>query len=638
MWPKRADTAMRRAFQHEKDRAMKAVFNWFETRIDPYPLSTPEQPPRSLAAFCLYFLRGAKRWLLFMSLTSAAMALIEVVTFSFIGGLVDWMGNADRATFLAQDGDTLVLMAVFLLVIVPTMSLLNNGAIGQMLLGNLPQRIRWMAHRYLLRQSIGYFENEFAGRVGAKLMQTALAVREVVMKVLDVVIYFGVYFVGALTLAASSDWRLAAPFMAWLIAYALLLRNYIPRLGQVAQEQADAQSAMTGRITDSYSNIATVKLFSHTAQEEAYARRAMHGFLEAVHRQMRLFSVLNVTITLMNSLLLTGVVGLGIWLWLQDLMTAGSIAVSAALVIRLTGMSQWMMFEMSQLVENVGTVKDGISSIALPRIVADPAGAQPMGQVRGAITFEDVSFHYGTSNTVIAGLSFNIEAGEKVGVIGRSGAGKSTIVNLLLRLHDRQSGSILIDGTDIASVTQDSLRSHVSVVTQDTSLLHRTVRENILYGRPDASDEEIMAAAKLAEAAEFIQAIEDADGNKGYDAIVGERGAKLSGGQRQRVLLARAFLKNAPILVLDEATSALDSEVEAAIQDQLQKLMQGKTVIAIAHRLSTIAMMDRLIVIDGGKVAEQGSHADLLANNGIYAELWRRQTNGFLSPMTDDVS
>jgi ATP-binding cassette subfamily B multidrug efflux pump len=613
-----------------KDRAMEAVFNWFETRINPYPAVEPEQPPTSLIAFCLYFLRGAKRWLLLMSLTSICMALFEVATFSFIGGLVDWLANADPASFLASEGNTLLLIAVFLILVVPAMSLLNNATIGQMLLGNLPQRIRWVAHRYLLRQSIGYFENEFAGRVGAKLMQTALAVREVVMKVSDAVVYVGVYFLGAMALAAWSDWRLGAPFLCWLGVYSLLLRYYIPRLGKVAEEQANAHSTMMGRIVDSYSNIATVKLFSHTAQEEAYAKTAMHGFLTVVHRQMRLFSVLNVSIVLMNSLLLTSVTGLGIWLWVDGQMTPGSIAVSAALVIRLTGMSQWMMFEMSQLVENVGMVRDGMSSISLPSVVTDAPDAKVLPPVRGQVAFDDVSFHYGRSGGVIEGLSMRLAPGEKMGLIGPSGSGKTTIVNLLLRLHEPQTGTISIDDTDIASITQDSLRAQISVVTQDTSLFHRSIRENILYGKPGATEPEMIAAAKRAAAHDFIMAFEDSEGRRGYDAHVGERGAKLSGGQRQRILIARVLLKDAPIIVLDEATSALDSEAEAAIQEQLRSIMDGKTVIAIAHRLSTIALMDRLVVLDKGDVVEDGTHQDLLKRNGRYAQLWQRQLDGYL--------
>jgi len=609
---------------------MKSLFKWFESRIDPYPLAEPEQPPAGLLAFCLHYSRGAKKWLLLMSFTSASTAIFEIVTFSFIGSIVDWLATADRANFLATDGSKLWMMGLFLLLVVPAMSFLNNATIGQMLLGNFPQRIRWMAHRYLIRQSMSYFQDEFAGRIGAKLMQTSLAVREVVMKLLDVVVYVGCYFFGAVILAASNDWRLAIPFLAWFVVYVVLLRHFIPRLGKIAEQQADARSMMTGRIVDSYTNIATVKLFSHSNREEAYAKDAMEGFLDTVHRQMRLFTVLNVTITTMNSILLSLVGGVGIWLWLQGQMTPGAIAVSAALVMRFTGMSQWVMWEMTQLFENIGTVRDGMSSISLPRVVSDTPGAKAIGRVKGDIRFDGVAFHYGKESGVIDHLDLHIQPGEKIGLVGRSGSGKSTIVNLLLRFYDREGGAITIDGADIATVTQDSLRENIGVVTQDTSLLHRSVRENILYGRPDATEEEMREAARLAEADRFIDTLEDPKGRKGYDAHVGERGVKLSGGQRQRVAIARVLLKNAPILVLDEATSALDSEVEAAIQGQFQLLMRNKTVIAIAHRLSTIAAMDRLVVIDGGKIVEQGTHAQLLALGGHYAKLWQRQSGGFL--------
>ncbi|MDO8360893.1 MAG: ABC transporter ATP-binding protein [Devosia sp.] len=606
------------------------LLRWFERRIDSYPTVAPEQPPKGLLAFCLYYSHGAKKWLLLMSLTAAALALFEITLFSFIGSIVDWLSTADRTTFMATEGGKLALMLAFLLLAVPVVSLLSNLVIGQTLLGNFPQRIRWMAHRYLLRQSMSYFQDEFAGRIGAKLMQTSLAVREVVMKLLDVVVYVSCYFFGAVALAASNDWRLAVPFLVWFVAYVALLRHFIPRLGKVAEQQADARSLMTGRIVDSYTNIATVKLFSHSSREEAYAKDAMQGFLGTVYRQMRMFTVLNVTITAMNSILLALVGGLGIWLWLEGQMTPGAIAVSAALVMRFTGMSQWVMWEMTQLFENIGTVRDGISSISLPSVVADKPDAKALAGVKGDIRFDDVSFHYGQAAGVIEGLDLHVRPGEKVGLVGRSGAGKSTIVNLLLRFYDREGGRIAIDGTDIATVTQDSLRANIGVVTQDTSLLHRSVKENIAYGRPDATDAEIVAAAKLAEAHDFIETLIDPKGRTGYDAHVGERGVKLSGGQRQRVAIARVLLKNAPILVLDEATSALDSEVEAAIQGQLQSLMRGKTVIAIAHRLSTIAALDRLVVIEGGRIAEQGTHAELLQLGGHYAKLWLRQSGGFI--------
>ncbi len=614
------------------------LFKWFEGRLNPYPTSEPEQPPQTLLAFCLHYSKGAKRWLIAMAVLGAAIAVGEVMLFGFMGSIIDWLSGADRATFLATEGWKLGAMAVVLLIVLPLLQVVDTHIIHQTLLGNFPQRIRWMAHRYLLRQSMSYFQDEFAGRIGAKLMQTALAVREVVMKLLDVTVFVVVYFAGAVVLAAMSDLWLAVPFLVWLAAYVTLLWYFIPRLGKISEKQADARSLMTGRIVDSYTNIATVKLFSHSRREESYALEAMDEFMGTVHRQMRMVTVLQVVITTMNNVLLAAVVAIGITQWLGGSMTPGAIAVAAALVLRFQGMSQWVMWEMSALFENIGVVRDGISSISLPRVVADRPDSKPLGPVKGDIRFDKVSFHYGKQSGVIEGLDLAVRPGEKIGLVGRSGAGKSTIVNLLLRFYDRESGRITIDGTDIATVQQDSLRAQIGVVTQDTSLLHRSVRENILYGRPDASEEEMLAAARLAEADAFIDTLVDPKGRKGFEAHVGERGVKLSGGQRQRIAIARVLLKNAPILVLDEATSALDSEVEAAIQSQLQLLMRGKTVIAIAHRLSTIAAMDRLVVLDNGRVVEQGTHAELIALGGTYAKLWARQSGGFLQDALEEAA
>jgi len=614
------------------------VFKWFETRLEPYPLDEPAQPPKGLVAFCLHFCQGAKRWLIAMAVLGAGVALGEIMLFSFMGSIIDWLGTADKATFLADEGWKLALMAGLLLLVLPALQIADTLIIHQTLIGNLPQRIRWMAHRYLLRQSMSYFQDEFAGRIGAKLMQTSLAVREVVMKLLDVTVFVVVYFAGAVVLAAMSDLWLAVPFLVWLAGYVALLCYYVPRLGKVAEAQADARSLMTGRIVDSYTNIATVKLFSHSNREEAYAHEAMDQFMGTVHKQMRMFSLLQIVIPLMNNLLLFAVMAVGITQWLNGAMTPGAIAVATALVLRFQGMSQWVMWEMSQLFENIGIVRDGINSISLPRVVADPPGARPLGPVKGDIAFDNVNFHYGKQSGVIDKLNLRIKPGEKIGLVGRSGAGKSTIVNLLLRFYDREGGVISIDGNDIAKVQQESLREQIGVVTQDTSLLHRSVRENIMYGRPDATEEEMLAAARLAEADLFIDGLVDFKGRKGFDAHVGERGVKLSGGQRQRIAIARVLLKNAPILVLDEATSALDSEVEAAIQGQLTRLMEGKTVIAIAHRLSTIAAMDRLVVLDKGKIIEQGSHAELIQQGGTYASLWSRQSGGFLPDIQEEAA
>src|SRR6185312_12294642 len=548
------------------------MLRWFERRLDPYPTAEPQQPPGKMLAFFLFYLNGSKRLLLAMAVLTATIALSEVVLFGFIGNVVDWLSRADRATFLAAEWPRLVLMGVFILVVLPIVVTTQSLVINQGMMGNIPQRIRWMLHRYVLRQSMSYFQDEFAGRIATNLMQTALAVRDSAMKVFDVLNYVGFYFIGAIALAAANDWRLAVPFVLWLIIYGGLLRYFIPRFADISSKQANARALMTGRIVDAYTNIPTVKLFSHSGREEAYAKEAMEEFLPTVYTQMRIATVLNAAIYLLNLALLASVFGIGIGLWLNSAITPGAIAAAAALVLRLFGMSQWIMWELSALFENIGTVRTGMNAFALPHAITDRTGARVLANVRVDIRFDDVTFHYGKEAGVIDDFDLHIRPGEKVGLVGRSGAGKSTIVNLLLRFYDAEGGRVLIDGTDIATVTQESLRAQIGVVTQDTSLLHRSVRENISYGRPDATEEEIVAAAKLAEAHDFIQTLVDPKGRTGYDAHVGERG-----------VIARVLLKNAPILVLDEATSALDSEVEAAIQSQLQVLMRGKTVIAIAH-------------------------------------------------------
>ena len=606
------------------------MLRWFESRLDPFPDAPPTQPPASLYAFCRHYTRGAEPWLLVLALTTSLIALAEVALYAYVGALVDRMNAAGVANFLAQEGSRLAWMAALVLVGLPLLVVLNSLVQHQTLLGNFPMRIRWNVHRYLLRQSMGYFQDEFAGRIATKLMQTSLAVRETVIKLLDIGNYVLVYFGGTLVVAASADWRLMLPFAGWLLCYALLMRWFVPRMGKVSQEQADARSTMTGRIVDSYTNIATVKLFSHSRREQAYAREAMGGFLQTVYRQMRLATNVYSLLYVLNMALLFTVGALGLWLWLHGQVSVGAVAVASALALRMLGMSHWIMWELSALFENIGTVHDGISSISLPPTVDDAPGAPALPRVRGDVRFDDVSFHYGKGSGVIDGLDLHIAPGEKIGVVGRSGAGKSTLVNLLLRFHDVERGHIRIDGIDVASVQQDALRAQIGVVTQDTSLLHRSVRENILYGRPDASEAELLEAARQANADGFIAELVDAKGRHGYDAQVGERGVKLSGGQRQRIAIARVLLKNAPILVLDEATSALDSEVEAVLQENLYRLMQGKTVIAIAHRLSTIAAMDRLVVMDQGRIVEQGTHAQLLARRGLYAQLWQRQSGGFL--------
>ncbi|MGJ8528450.1 ABC transporter ATP-binding protein [Maritalea sp.] len=615
---------------------MGRIFDWFESRIDPYPKNEPTRPPKTLYAFCRHYTKGMEVWLIMLAVVSALIALTEVMLFGFLGNVVNWLSESDPKTFIAQEWPSLMFMGIVILVAKPLISIFGSLVMHQTLLGNFPMRIRWDVHGYLIRQSMTYFQDEFAGRIATKLMQTALAVRETVMKILDILVYVVTYFLGILVVTLASDWRLMVPFVIWLVGYIALMRYFVPRMRKISADQADARSLMTGRIVDSYTNIATVKLFSHSNREEAYAKESMDGFLKTVHRQMRLGASLDIIIVCMNSVLLFTVAWIGISLWLEGLVQPGPVAVALGIILRIWGMSYWVMWEMSALFENIGTVQDGINSISLPRLVGDKPGAQPIPEVKGKIAFQDVTFNYGSDKGIIENLKLDIPAGQKIGLVGRSGAGKSTLVNILLRFYDVEKGAITIDGNDIASVTQDSLRENLAMVTQDTSLLHRSVRENLLYGRPDATEEMMIAAAKQAEAHDFILELTDPKGRQGYDAHVGERGVKLSGGQRQRVAIARVLLKDAPILILDEATSALDSEVEAAIQEQLQHLMQNKTVIAIAHRLSTIAEMDRLIVMDGGKIIEDGSHDELLQKDGVYAQLWKRQSGGFINPATQE--
>ena len=606
------------------------VFHWFERRIDPFPGGEETQPPSGFLAFCWHYTRSVWPWLAVTSVLIAAISGLQVLLFGFLGNIVDWLANADRASFLSEQGTTLFWMAFTVLVALPVLSLVHTMIMHQTLFGNYPMLIRWKAHRYMLGQSYGFYQDEFAGRVATKVMQTALGVRETITKMLDVFIYVIVYFVGTLVLVGTLDVWMMIPFLVWIAFYVGLLWSVLPRMRAISEKQAHARSTMTGRIVDSYTNIMTVKLFAHARREERYARGAMEDFLGTVHPQMRLVTWLNTGVDVSMAVLLFAVGAIGIWSWTQGLATAGAVAVAIGLVLRLEGMAHWVMWETAALFEQIGTVMDGTGTIARSRSVTDMSGAREIRVTEGHIEFDRIRFHYGKDGGVIEDLSLTIRPGEKIGLVGRSGAGKSTVVNLLLRLYDLEGGTIRIDGQDVSAVTQESLRSQIGVVTQDTSLLHRSVRDNIAYGRPDATEEEIMLAAKRANAHDYIMGLVDLEGRTGYDAHVGERGVKLSGGQRQRIAIARVFLKNAPILVLDEATSALDSEVEAAIQESLNELMAGKTVIAIAHRLSTIASLDRLIVMDRGHVVEDGSHAELSAAKGLYAQLWARQSGGFI--------
>nr|WP_149286105.1 ABC transporter ATP-binding protein [Halomonas binhaiensis] len=612
----------------------RCMLRFFENLVNPYPEEVPRTPPEGLWPFVLYYSRPFLGLLLAMSVATALVSAAEVLFFHYMGTLVDWLSTADRDTFVEQHALKLVVLSVLVLIGVPVLVLMRSLLTHQGVFGNYPMLGRWLSHRLMLRQSLAFFHDEFAGRVSQKVMQTALALRETVTKLLDMLVYVLVYFTGALLLLGSAEPWLMAPLVIWLLGYGGLMRHFIPRLRRVSMEQADARAVMTGRVVDSYSNIQTIKLFADETLEQNYARESMDVFMSTVHRQMRLATGLTVTLTVLNTMLLVSMAGLAVLAWHQQWVSPGVTAVAIALVMRVRAMSDWILWEVAGLFENIGTVQDGINTLSRSPEVVDALDATQLEVSRGAIHFENLHFGYSRGRRqgvrVFDGFDLDIAPGEKVGIIGRSGAGKSTLASLLLRFHDLEKGRITIDGQDISRVTQTSLRHQIGMVTQDTSLLHRSLRDNLRYGCENASDEDIWRAVSQAHAGDFIESLVDPHGRRGLDALVGERGVTLSGGQRQRIAIARVLLKNAPILVLDEATSALDSEVEAAIQEQLYTLMEGKTVIAIAHRLSTIAMLDRLVVIDAGRIVEMGDHASLLAAGGLYASLWRRQSGGFL--------
>ncbi len=609
---------------------IKKIFSWFESRIDPYPEAAPKTPEKGLWRFIWSNIEGVRKWIAVLAVFTVGVGIMEALMFQFMGKVVDWLGAYTPQTLFAEKGHALIgMMAMVAFFAVWTF--FASSVRLQTLQGVFPMRLRWNFHRLMLGQSLGFYQDEFAGRVSAKVMQTALALRDVVMTVADMVVYVLVYFITSGVILSSFDAWLIVPFICWMIGFAMIMRFLIPKLGRTAARQADARSLMTGRITDAYSNIATVKLFSHGAREAAYAKQSMEEFMVTVHAQMRLATLLHTCSFIVNSSLTVGTTALGIWLWYHGQVGVGAVATATAMALRVNGLSQYIMWESARLFENIGTVNDGMATLSKPHTILDKPQALPLKVTRGEIKFDHVDFSYEAGKPLLNGFNLNIKPGEKVGLIGRSGAGKSTIVNLLLRFYEPQSGTISIDGQNVDSVTQESLRAQIGLVTQDTSLLHRSVRDNIIYGRPDATEAEMISAAERAEAIGFIPNLSDAKGRRGYDAHVGERGVKLSGGQRQRIAIARVMLKDAPILLLDEATSALDSEVEAAIQESLDKMMEGKTVIAIAHRLSTIAAMDRLIVLDKGRIIEEGSHTELLAKQGLYAKLWAHQSGGFLS-------
>ncbi len=607
------------------------MFRFFESLVDPYaPYATKATPPDRLWPFLVDYLRPARR---VMAGTIAAVFLVAVVEIWLIwyaGRIVDVLGATPPSEVWARHGLELVAVAVFILLARPLIQTLQAALINQSLMPNVGTIVRWRSHRHVLGQSVGWFQNDFAGRIANRMMQTAPAVGEATFQTFDAMVYAVIYLAGALWLLSGTDWRLAVPLLVWLGLYVWLVGWTIPRVGKASKDFSDARSAITGRIVDSYTNIQSVKLFAHTHSEEDYAGEAIEHARKTFMAQMRVITLMDLGLTVINGFLIVAVIGLALLLWSEGHATIGTVAAASALVLRLNAMTGWIMWSLSSLFQNLGVIREGMETIAQPIALEDAAGAKELAVTQGEIAFDRVSHHYGRGSGGIRDLTLVIRPGEKVGLVGRSGAGKSTLVNLLLRFFDTERGAIRIDGQDVRAVTQDSLRRQIGMVTQDPSLLHRSVRANILYGRPDASEAEMVAAARRAEAHDFILGLADMNGRAGYDAHVGERGVKLSGGQRQRIALARVILKDAPILVLDEATSALDSEVEAAIQETLYGVMQGKTVIAIAHRLSTIARMDRIVVLDDGMIAEEGTHVELLARGGLYARFWSRQSGGFI--------
>jgi len=607
------------------------VFRWFESLIDAFKEPVDGMPPQSVWRFYVFYLRQV--WPVFVAalVVGFGVAIVEVSLFGFIGSVVDMANGTPAADFFRLHGRELLWMGFVVLIARPVLLSLHDLLVNQAIVPNLTNRIRWQNHRYVIRQSLGFFQNDYAGRIANRIMQTAGSLRESAVQIVDAIWYVAIYTGSAIVMFAKADYWLALPLVLWLGAYVATLAYFVPRTKERSWKQSEARSRLMGRIVDGYSNILTLKLFAHTQREEQYVADAMGEQITRMRAMTRLTTAMDAAITTLNGFLIVGTSALAIWLWSQGKVTVGAIALSTGLVIRINNMSGWIMWVVNGIFENVGTVQDGIETISRPRAVQDREGAMPLEVTEGNVRFDDIHFHYGKKGGVISGLNLDVRGGEKIGVVGPSGAGKSTLVNVLLRLYDLEGGRILIDGQDIASVNQESLRAQIGVVTQDTSLLHRSIRDNLLYGRPDAGEAQVIEAVRKARADEFIPQLVDGEGRVGYDAHVGERGVKLSGGQRQRIAIARVLLKDAPILILDEATSALDSEAEAAIQDSLELLMRGKTVIAIAHRLSTIARMDRLVVMDKGNIVETGTHAELIAHGGLYARLWKRQTGGFVA-------
>ncbi|NIX76238.1 ABC transporter ATP-binding protein [Microvirga terricola] len=607
------------------------MYRRLEKKIDPFaPFDEDQTPPATVAAFSWHYLKPIKSWFVILFIASLVVGLFESSLYVLMGWLVDLLAHATPDRFWADHGNTLLVVGGVVLFMRPILHFMHEAITNQIIVAQSTNMIRWRTHVYTLGHALSYFQADFAGRLANRITQAGSAIREIAVTVLDTLLYVAIFAFIALGMFSSVSPWLALPMGLWIIGYVALLNFFVPRARERSVKVADARSVLVGRVVDSYTNILTVKLFARGAEERSAVRDALSAHTQAFLHSFRLITSVSGILAIMNSILLVSTGALSVTLWMRGAMTSGEAAAGLALVMRILAMSGWVMQTVRGVFENIGIVQESMETIARPHGIVDAPVAPALQVAKGEVRFEDVSFHYGKEDGVIERLNLTIRAGEKVGLVGTSGAGKTTITSLLLRLHDVEGGRILVDGQDISKVSQDSLRSSIAVVTQDTSLLHRSIRDNIAYGRPGSPEQDIEEAARLAHAHDFIMQLEDHRGRRGYDAHVGERGVKLSGGQRQRVAIARVILKDAPILVLDEATSALDSEVEAAIQESLSTLMEGKTVLAIAHRLSTIAALDRLIVIERGQIVEEGSHAELLKRDGLYARLWRRQSGGFL--------